>query len=71
MLGIVLNGMKAELSPDFTKRDKYNYYYGYSDKRMKQSELARIKVFLQERMPDRVVLLWDRFQKKRSGNDHE
>ncbi len=71
MLGIVLNGMKVELSPDFTKRDKYNYYYGYSDKRMKQSVLARIKVFLQERMPDRVVLLWDRFQKKRSGNDHE
>ena len=36
MMGIVLNGLKAEISPDFTSRDKYNYYYGDSDKTTKR-----------------------------------
>lgn len=37
MLGIVLNGMKVELSPDFTPRDRYNYYYGYGDRHRRRA----------------------------------
>lgn len=56
MLGIVLNGMKAELSPDFTKRDKYNYYYGYGDHR---SHHGRFKTLI-----ERLAALRGRFRKK-------
>ncbi|MBW2594453.1 MAG: polysaccharide biosynthesis tyrosine autokinase [Deltaproteobacteria bacterium] len=29
VMGIVLNGLKAEISPDFTRHDYYKYYYYY------------------------------------------
>jgi capsular exopolysaccharide synthesis family protein len=34
IFGIVLNGLKAEISPDFAYHDKYYYYYG--DKKLKK-----------------------------------
>jgi capsular exopolysaccharide synthesis family protein len=64
MLGIVLNGMKAELGPDFTSRDKYNYYYGYGDKRARHGQLDKIKDLLPKGLIDGFSALRDRFQKK-------
>ncbi|MEI8174218.1 MAG: GNVR domain-containing protein, partial [Deltaproteobacteria bacterium] len=37
IFGIVLNGLKAEISPDFAYHDKYYYYYG--DKKLKKPAL--------------------------------
>jgi len=37
IFGIVLNGLKAEISPDFAYHDKYYYYYG--DKKLKKPTL--------------------------------
>ncbi|MDO9529345.1 MAG: polysaccharide biosynthesis tyrosine autokinase [Syntrophales bacterium] len=40
VIGIVLNGLKAEVSPDFTRQDYYNYYYygeGKGEGRQKES----------------------------------
>jgi capsular exopolysaccharide synthesis family protein len=64
MLGIVLNGMKAELGPDFTSRDKYNYYYGYSDKQKKHGLLDRLKDWQPEGLIERFVSLRKLFRKK-------
>ena len=36
IIGVVLNGLKAEISPDFEYHDKYYYYYG-SDRKRKLS----------------------------------
>lgn len=33
LIGVVLNGLKAEISPDFEYHDKYYYYYGSEHKR--------------------------------------
>jgi cell division septation protein DedD len=33
IIGVVLNGLKAEISPDFEYHDKYYYYYGSEKKR--------------------------------------
>ncbi|MBI4633952.1 MAG: AAA family ATPase [Deltaproteobacteria bacterium] len=33
IIGVVLNGLKAEISPDFEYHDKYYYYYGSEHKR--------------------------------------
>jgi capsular exopolysaccharide synthesis family protein len=38
ILGVVLNGLKAEISPDFSYRDKKYYYYG--DKILKRPSLT-------------------------------
>ena len=38
IFGVVLNGLKAEISPDFTYRDKNYYYYG--DKQLKRPSLT-------------------------------
>ena len=46
ILGIVLNGLKADISPDFTYQDKYDYYYGgYGHDKKKKNTLGQ-KVFL-------------------------
>ena len=46
VLGIVLNGLKADISPDFTYQDKYDYYYGgYGHDKKKKKTFAQ-KVFL-------------------------
>ncbi|RZB30185.1 MAG: hypothetical protein SRB1_02465 [Desulfobacteraceae bacterium Eth-SRB1] len=36
VVGIVLNGLKAEISPDFAAQDYYKYYYYYSGKKDKK-----------------------------------
>ncbi len=33
IIGVVLNGLKAEISPDFEYHDKYYYYYGSERKK--------------------------------------
>jgi len=50
VMGIVLNGLKAEISPDFTYQDKYDYYYGgYGhEKRKKRTLLQKILAFFTE-----------------------
>ncbi len=45
VIGIVLNGLKADISPDFTRQDyyKYNYYYAAEDKeKLAGSFLSRL-----------------------------
>jgi capsular exopolysaccharide synthesis family protein len=64
MLGIVLNGMKVELSPDFTPRDKYNYYYGYSDKSKHARRADKLISLLPGGLADKLTGLFDRFKKK-------
>ena len=39
ILGIVLNGLKAEISPDFTYHDKY-YYYGHYGRQKRSKKTA-------------------------------
>ncbi|MBN2686870.1 MAG: SPOR domain-containing protein [Deltaproteobacteria bacterium] len=39
VIGVVLNGLKAEISPDFTKHDYYRYYDYYSDREHKKKGL--------------------------------
>ncbi len=64
MLGIVLNGMKVELSPDFTPRDKYDYYYGYGDKHKHPGRADKLKSLLPRGLVDRLAGMFDRFKKK-------
>jgi capsular exopolysaccharide synthesis family protein len=47
ILGIVLNGLKADISPDFTYQDKYDYYYGgYGhDKKKKKTFVQKVFLF--------------------------
>ncbi len=47
VLGIVLNGLKADISPDFTYQDKYDYYYGgYGhDKKKKKTFGQKVLLF--------------------------
>ncbi|MDO9558560.1 MAG: AAA family ATPase [Syntrophales bacterium] len=47
VLGIVLNGLKADISPDFTYQDKYDYYYGgYGhDKKKKKTLVQKVLLF--------------------------
>ena len=40
VIGIVLNGLKAEISPDFAAQDYYKYYYYYSGGEGKKKKLA-------------------------------
>jgi capsular exopolysaccharide synthesis family protein len=65
MLGIILNGMKVELSPDFTARDKYNYYYGYGDKQKHQGRADKLLSLLPEGLIDKIKDIFDRFKKNR------
>lgn len=47
VVGIVLNGLKAEISPDFAQQDYYKYYYYYSGgkgkKKLKESFLDKLQ----------------------------
>lgn len=48
VIGVVLNGLKAEISPDFTKHDYYRYYDYYSErdhKKRKTELLQEIQAF--------------------------
>ncbi len=48
IIGVVLNGLKAEISPDYEYHDKYYYYYG-SERKKKLTIGERIAS-----LPDRV-----------------
>ncbi|MCK4466757.1 MAG: CpsD/CapB family tyrosine-protein kinase, partial [Desulfobacterales bacterium] len=53
VVGIVLNGLKAEISPDFAVQDYYKYYYYYSGEKGKKK---RAKSFLDklQSIPGRI-----------------
>lgn len=48
IIGVVLNGLKAEISPDFEYHDKYYYYYG--SERKKKLTLGETIAALPERV---------------------
>jgi succinoglycan biosynthesis transport protein ExoP len=48
IFGIVLNGLKAEISPDFAYHDKYYYYYG--DKKLKKPTIKDKIISVPERV---------------------
>lgn len=70
MLGIVLNGLKIDLSPDFTHQDKYNYYYGDSAKKNKPKTIMEK---LMSRLPDSLAVTVknysDRFKGKKDSDN--
>lgn len=61
VVGIVLNGLKAEISPDFAQQDYYKYYYYYSGgkgkKKLKESFLDKL-----QSIPGRIFG-WERKKK--------
>ncbi len=67
MLGIVLNGLKIEISPDFTYQDKYNYYYGDSDKQKKPKTIReKLIALLPGSVAETVKTFLVRFQGKKT-----
>ncbi len=69
MLGIVLNGLKIEISPDFTYQDKYNYYYGDSAKKNKpKTIMEKLTSLLPGSFVETLKNYSDRF-KSRKGSD--
>ncbi len=69
MLGIVLNGLKIDISPDFTYRDKYNYYYGDSAKKKKpKTIMGKLTALLPGSIAEKVKNYSDRFK---SGKDSD
>ena len=71
VLGIVLNGLKAEISPDFTYQDKYDYYYGgYGhDKKKKKTFGQKIFLFFQALQTKGVSTLLSRKKEAAAGGD--
>ena len=70
MLGIVLNGLKIELSSDFTYQDKYNYYYGDSDKKMKpKTIMEKLMSLLPGSFAETVKNYSDRFKSKKDSDN--
>lgn len=63
ILGVVLNGLKAEISPDFAYHDKYYYYYG--DKKLKKSSFKDHIVSI----PEKVVGSLNEISKKLSERE--
>jgi capsular exopolysaccharide synthesis family protein len=51
IFGVVLNGLKADISPDFAYRDK-KYYYYYGDQTLRKSSLAEMIVALPQTVTD-------------------
>jgi len=45
VLGVVLNGMRPELSPDFQDYKYYTYYYSYGEGEKRRKDRGRIKGF--------------------------
>jgi len=41
IVGIVLNGLKAEISPDFASQDYYKYYHYYSEEKGEKRKLEK------------------------------
>jgi capsular exopolysaccharide synthesis family protein len=69
MLGIVLNGLKIEISPDFTYQDKYNYYYGDTSKKRQQKTLMeKLTALMPDSFAERVKKFFDVFKRKGDTN---
>jgi polysaccharide biosynthesis transport protein len=72
MLGIVLNGLKIEISPDFTYQDKYNYYYGDSDKKMQpKTILEKLTSLLPGGFAETVKGFINRFKDKKDNDSNK
>lgn len=70
MLGIVLNGLKIEISPDFTYQDKYDYYYGDADKKKKPLTVReRLLALLPARFPEILKRNSDRFKQEKKNDN--
>jgi capsular exopolysaccharide synthesis family protein len=71
VLGIVLNGLKAEISPDFTYQDKYDYYYGgYGhDKKKKKTFGQKVFLFLQAAQTKGISALLSRKKDAAAGGE--
>ncbi len=69
ILGIVLNGLKADISPDFTYQDKYDYYYGgYGhDKQKKKTLTQKVYLFFQAIQTKGVSTVLPRKKEKAAG----
>jgi len=63
IFGIVLNGLKAEISPDFAYHDKYYYYYG--DKKLKKPSLKDTITSISERIVEYVKQISLKLQDKK------
>ncbi len=45
LMGVVLNGMKADVSPDFQDYKYYSYNYAYGEEKKKKNRLGRVGAF--------------------------
>lgn len=63
IIGVVLNGLKAEISPDYEYHDKYYYYYGSERKRTLNTS-ERIAAWFEEIVKSSQDLpkAWHRFR---------
>ncbi len=66
IFGVVLNGLKAEISPDFTYRDK-KYYYYYGDKTLRKPSLAEKIAALPETVTDYLKSIVSKVSVKREA----
>ena len=71
VLGIVLNGLKADISPDFTYQDKYDYYYGgYGhDKKKKKTFGQKVFLFLKAAQTKGIPALLSRKKGAAAGGE--
>jgi succinoglycan biosynthesis transport protein ExoP len=63
ILGVILNGMKPEVSPDFHHFKYYKYYSSYGEEGKKGEELKKGLPFLRQSM----IASWGRAKKGRKG----
>jgi capsular exopolysaccharide synthesis family protein len=66
IFGVVLNGLKADISPDFAYRDK-KYYYYYGDKTLRKPSLAEIIAALPQTLTDYLKSIVSKASVKRQA----
>ena len=66
IIGLVLNGLKAEISPDFDYHDKYYYYYG-SNRKKPSTRGGKVLSWLERIMPQAKSLTGQWRDDKQSG----
>ncbi|MBN1832680.1 MAG: polysaccharide biosynthesis tyrosine autokinase, partial [Deltaproteobacteria bacterium] len=54
LIGVVLNGMKADVSPDFQDYKYYSYNYTYGEKKKNKNRLGRVGNVFRYRVKDRL-----------------
>lgn len=69
IIGLVLNGLKAEISPDFEYHDKYYYYYG--SERKKKLTLGETIAALPERVRQYAGAIPGRLKTGKQGDAGE